>query len=100
MTIQNEMKFEEIIKKNLSDRVQDDSFAKQLYGSLCNTIWSNKTTKDIYSCSWRYAGGLVAAMRFKNENYMDFYCSGGEGEYHSEVYKALQELGYTGAPAK
>lgn len=89
-----ESEFKKIITKNLSEKVKDESFAKQLYASLCNTIWYNKNTEDIYSCTWRYAGGLVAEMRCKGENYLDFYCSGGEGCYHAEVYKELKNLGY------
>jgi hypothetical protein len=33
-------------------------------------------------------------MRDKQENYMDFYCSGEEGTYHLDVYKELNKLGY------
>jgi hypothetical protein len=87
--------FTEIVKRNLSKRIkQDDIFAKNFYASLCNTVWFNKSTQDIYSCSWRYAGGFVAKIRRKGENYLDFYCSGEEGEYHRDVYNELNKLGY------
>jgi len=89
-------KFEEVLTKNLSKKIQeDDVFAQALYASLCNTVWFNKSTDDIYSCSWRYAGGFVANIRDKGEDYMDFYCSGGEGCYHSEVNKELNKIGYS-----
>lgn len=88
-------KFKDIVKENLTDKVKnDDSFAQNLYASLCNTIWVNKSTNDIYSCSWRYAGSFVANIRDIGEDYLDFYCSGGEGRKHSEVYNALKKLGY------
>ena len=86
----------EIIKKDeeLLEKVKDIDFAKNLYSSLSNTIWYNNVTKDIYSCSWRFAGGLVAELRNNNEDYLDFYCSGGEGNYYSEVYKIFKKFGY------
>jgi hypothetical protein len=47
-----------------------------------------------YSCSWRYAGGLVADLREQGEDYLDFYCSGGEGRVASDVREALAKLGW------
>ena len=88
-------RFEQIIRQNFQEDVKDDSFAQHLYASLCNTIWYNETTEDIYSCSWGYAGGLVASMRFKGEGYLNFYCSGEEGDIHDDVYDKLKKLGYT-----
>jgi hypothetical protein len=93
--MKNLSKFEQIIRKELSEQVQDDDFAHQLYASLCNTVWHNKTTGDTYSCTWRYAGGIVASMRCLGEDYLNFYCSGGEGNVHPKAYKALNDLGYT-----
>lgn len=91
----NTDRFEDIIRVKLSEMViKCDEFAQQLYASLCNTVWYNKSTNDIYSCSWRYAGGLVAAIRNKQEDYLNFYCTGKEGCYHLDVYKELNKLGY------
>jgi len=91
----NADKFDDIIRIKLSEMViNSDDFAQHLYASLCNTIWYNKSTNDIYSCSWRYAGGMVAAMRNKQEDYLHFYCSGGEGGYYLDIYKELNKLGY------
>lgn len=90
----NEKCFKTLLSQHLSDKVKDIKFANALYGSLCNTIWYNKTTEDIYSCSWRYAGGLVADLRNVGENYLDFYCNGEEEIYHSEVYTEIEKLGY------
>lgn len=57
-----------------------DSYAQNLYAALCNMQWHNaemwKTLKEEYwSCSWRYAGGIVADMLGKGD-YIDWYCSG------------------------
>jgi hypothetical protein len=35
--------------------------------------------KDLWSASWRGAGGIVADLRNKGEDYMDYYCSGMRG---------------------
>ena len=49
---------------------------------------------DTFSCSWRYAGGLIAQIRSKGENYLDFYCSGNEGKVSEEIKKDLNEMGW------
>ncbi len=48
----------------------------------------------IYSCSWRYAGGMIADLRGLGEDYMDFYCSGGEGLVDPEIEEDLYKLGW------
>lgn len=57
-----------------------DRYAQNLYAALCNTEWQNKalwpTLKEQkWSCSWRYAGGIIADMQGKGD-YIDWYCSG------------------------
>jgi len=90
-----EKSFEEKLKEHLTEKLQeDDEFAKHLYASLCNTNWFNKKSNDVYSCSWRYAGGIVAELRNKGEDYLNFYCSGGEGGYFKDVHKELNKIGY------
>ena len=92
--LKKEKNFEKIVTQHLSGKAQNNNFAKKLYDSLCNNVWFNKSTKDIYSCSWRYAGGFVAKLRNTSENYLDFYCSGNESKYYKEVHVALERLGY------
>lgn len=48
----------------------------------------------IYSCSWRYAGGMIADIRAEGENYMDFYCSGNEGNVDGEFELDMEQLGW------
>ena len=55
-------------------------YAQNLYAVMCNNtfqkqeVWS--ILKDqVWSCSWRYAGGIVADMRGEGD-YIDWYCSG------------------------
>jgi len=57
-----------------------DSYAQNLYASLCNNdfqrleMWPILTDKK-WHCSWRYAGGIIADMREAGD-YIDWYCSG------------------------
>jgi hypothetical protein len=55
-------------------------YAQNLYAALCNREWQEHHVFEIladrtWSCSWRYAGGLIADMRGKGD-YLDWYCSG------------------------
>jgi hypothetical protein len=81
--------------QTLSVLVDDNEFATNLYRALSNMQWKQKENpNNVYACSWRYAGGLVAELRNKGENYLDFYCSGSEGWVAPEVEKALNKLGW------
>lgn len=61
------MKDDEFLQK-----IQDLKFAHAAYLTFCNREWINGTG-DRWSCSWRYAGGLVAQARNVGESYLDFY---------------------------
>lgn len=71
--------FENMLNKYREVWQENDQLAYELYASLCNIQWAHKDHEDVYACSWRYAGDLVAGLRSKGEQYIDFYCSGGEG---------------------
>lgn len=77
---------------------QNDNYAKDLYGSMCNMGWQPLDVlpilKDQYwSCSWRYAGGIIARLRGEGD-YMDWYCSGNEGKVTDEIRGDLAKLGW------
>ena len=61
-----------------------DTYAQNLYAAMCNQNWQRNEVWPLlkgktYSCSWRYAGGIVADMREQGD-YIDWYCSGIRGE--------------------
>lgn len=62
------------------EKVKDDCYAQNLYAAMCNIEWQRLEVvpilkEKIWSCSWRYAGGIVASMR-KQGDYLEWYCSG------------------------
>jgi len=61
-----------------------DAYAQNLYAAMCNMRFVRKEMfpylrqdpdKDLWSASWRSAGGIVADMRQEGD-YIDWYCSG------------------------
>jgi hypothetical protein len=58
----------------------NETYAQNLYAAMCNRefirndVWPILSEKK-WSCSWRYAGGIVAHMQEKGD-YIDWYCSG------------------------
>jgi hypothetical protein len=55
-------------------------YAQNLYAAMCNNTFQKQDVwtilKDhVWTCSWRYAGGIVADMRGEGD-YVDWYCSG------------------------
>lgn len=81
------MTFREILLN--SEEIKNIKFATNLYRSLCNQIWYDTINDVDISFSWRASGGFVADIRNEvigtNENYMDFYCSGNEGEIFDDI---------------
>jgi hypothetical protein len=96
-------------------RVRDSEiYAQNLYAAMCNREFQRndtwpRLTDQVWSCSWRYAGGIVADMRGEGD-YMDWYCSGirggasydddipaglvAEGEVTDEIRADLFDLGW------
>lgn len=85
-------------------------YAQNLYAAMCNqdfqqnAVWP-QLKNQTWSCSWRYAGGIVADMRGEGD-YIDWYCSGirdldsepngfvGEGCVTDEIRADLFRLGW------
>lgn len=59
---------------------ESESYAQNLYAAMCNNdfvkndVWP-LLKEEKWSCSWRYAGGIIADMREEGD-YIDWYCSG------------------------
>lgn len=89
--------------------VKDDKKAQALYAAFCNRDWFPVETvikpgMEGDGFSWRGAGGMVADLRNKGEDYMDFYCSGcgdegvPEGTITTEVEELMAGLGWKSIP--
>jgi len=100
-----------------------EGYAQNIYAALCNNGFTKLDVipllkEEEWSCSWRYAGGIVAHMRQEGD-YIDWYCSGinnddlepkdaptryqlegfvPEGKITDEIRKDFQKLGWI--PAK
>jgi hypothetical protein len=67
-----------------------DAYAQNLYAAMCNMQFQKLDVvpilkDELWGCSWRAAGGIVANMRMKGD-YIDWYCSGiGEGLGNGDV---------------
>ena len=75
-----------------------DSYAQNIYASMCNIRWQKLDTfpilKDEYwSCSWRHSGGIVADMLQKGD-YIDWYCSGIQNYANDEADPKFTGGGY------
>ena len=69
-----------IVEKITGDKI----YAQHLYAAICNNEFTRNDvwpilTEQKWSCSWRYAGGLIADI-LREGDYMDWYCSGSAGE--------------------
>ena len=81
-------------------RTRDD-YAQNLYAAWCNMQWCPKELwpilrqdpdKDLWSASWRGAGGIVADIRNCGESYMDYYCSGMGGVATYDVEEGAEYM--------
>ena len=65
-----------------------EEYAQNLYAAMCNRDFAKNDVwpllaNQTWSCSWRYAGGIVAHMAGEGD-YIDWYCSGIGGGKLSE----------------
>ena len=73
-----------------------DSYAQNLYAAMCNNGFIKLEIIPVlkgeeWSCSWRYAGGIIADMQQKGD-YIDWYCSGIGGGDEPDVYLEGHDL--------
>ena len=72
------------------DKIKDYDFAQKIYANLCNLVWYDYVNDEVIDFSWRSSGGFVSGIRQLGEDYMDFYCSGNEGEIDDEIEKLFE----------
>lgn len=94
MDIARDLKQELIQSDLIRNKCAQDRYAQNLYAALCNMQWQPQEIwpilkNQLWSCSWRSAGGIVADIRnqipfsdgARTESYMDWYCSGMQPDY-------------------
>ena len=85
-----------------------EPYAENLYAAMCNNEFQKLDVMEVlkestWSCSWRYAGGIIADMRQEGD-YIDWYCSGIRDSYTGgyvsesvvtdEIREDLKRLGW------
>ena len=112
----NNLEYDLLTTMWILEKVRDsDSYAQNIYAALCNNGFIKLDvipilTEKEWSCSWRYAGGIVADMQQKGD-YIDWYCSGiqdedarnakafaPEGYITDEIRQDFKSLGWVPAP--
>ena len=91
--------------------MEDDTYAQNLYAAMCNVQFQKLEVvpilkEEFWSCSWRYAGAIIANMRGEGD-YLNWYCSGiyqdsnghvPEGTITKEIREDLKKLGWRSLP--
>lgn len=86
----NNLEYDLRISPFIQQKCKDLVYSQHLYAALCNNSWQKLELIPIlkdqcWSCSWRYAGGIIADLR-KEGDYIDWYCSGIKNEYLNNGY--------------
>ena len=85
----NNMEYDLLTTDWILEKVRaHDAYAQNLYAAMCNNGFIRLEVIPVlkgeeWSCSWRYAGGIVADMRQQGD-YIDWYCSGIRNDYQDE----------------
>lgn len=110
---QNNLEYDLRTSDWLAKKVRNsERYAQHLYAALCNNEFQKLSVIEIlkdqtWSCSWRYAGGIIADIREQGD-YLDWYCSGrlfhnydesaridvAEGDITDEIRQDLNNLGW------
>lgn len=104
MTQKNDMFKDMMACPLILEKVKKDSYAQNLYAAMCNMQWQRTEVfpilkEEMWHCSWRVSGGIVADLRGEGD-YLDWYCSGMGGfsmladETGEETARWIKEKGY------
>jgi hypothetical protein len=78
---ENNMEYDLRSNQWICDKAKESHvYAQNLYAAMCNNDFQKnefmpRLAGKTWSCSWRYAGGIIADMRQEGD-YIDWYCSG------------------------
>jgi hypothetical protein len=119
----NNMEYDLLTTDWILEKVRNSkTYSQNLYAAMCNRDFQKLEVlavlkEQTWSCSWRYAGGIIADMRQQGD-YIDWYCSGirggdfpdsvdvsfeqkkfvSEGIVTDEIREDLQKLGWVVMP--
>jgi hypothetical protein len=85
--------FETDLRVALGAQIHDDAIARAVYAALANVTWYHPATHQVYTCTFRYAGSLIAQMRGEG-CYLDWYCGSPEGEVPDVLRRAMKKRGW------
>ena len=90
------MDFKEALKKALGEDMRaSPSLCQEVWSALANVVWDYKDeSQGSYSCSFRYAGGLISDILGEGD-YMDWYCSGPYETVTYKIHSAMLEEGWS-----
>lgn len=107
----NNLEYDLRSSEYIVEKCKNRAYAQNIYAALCNNEFIKNDvipilTEETWSCTWRYAGGIVADLTGEGD-YLDWYCSGirhddgeltslyvGEGDITDEVKDDLFKLGW------
>ena len=93
----NNMEYDLLTTDWILEKVRnDEAYAQNLYASMCNNSFCKNDvwpilTEQYWSCSWRYAGGIISDMRQEGD-YIDWYCSGIRGDIAESLDPTEEQL--------
>ncbi len=99
MLLEHDLERDLQTSKMILAKVKQDRYAQNLYAALCNMQWQKTDVwpvlkDELWSCTWRSSGGIVAGLRGEGD-YLSWYCSGiGGGNYLQDDYDDLMRKGY------
>lgn len=76
----NNLEYDLRSSEYIVEKCKNRAYAQNIYAALCNNEFQRNDVMPIlkdetWSCSWRYAGGIVADLVGEGD-YLDWYCTG------------------------